>query len=210
MFPNRIDLGVGRALGTNSLTVKAIRGTDVQSQELKDEVITLQDYLSDNGEQPVRSIPETHQIPIWIIGSGLYGAELASSLGLPYAFATHFAPFYLKQAVEYYKKNFKQSAFLDKPYIMVGVNIFAADIHDEAEYLASSHSQWVVNRNSSKSGLLPKPIENYINTLIPEQRDAMEVELACTAIGTKDEVGTWLRSFLNFTDAAESMQDLLN
>jgi luciferase family oxidoreductase group 1 len=207
MFPNRIDLGVGRAPGTNGLTVKAIRGADIHSRELKDDVITLQDYLSDNGEQPVRSIPETHQIPIWILGSGLYGAELAATLGLPYAFASHFAPFHLKQAVEHYKKNFKPSVFLDKPYVMVGVNVFAANTHNEAEYLASSHRQWVVNRNSGQPGLLPKPIENYVNTLTPEQRDAMEAELACTAIGTKEEVGSWLRNFLSFTGADELMVD---
>ncbi|MBU3167790.1 LLM class flavin-dependent oxidoreductase [Acinetobacter baumannii] len=207
LFPGRIDLGLGRAPGTNSLTVKAIRGTNTITREFEDDVLTLQDYLLDNGNQPVRSIPEVQNIPIWILGSGLHGAELAAKMGLPFAFASHFAPFYLQQAVSHYKENFKPSAFLEKPYVMVGVNVFAADTYEEAQYLASSHRQWVVNRNSGRSGLLPKPVENYISKISKDQLHAMEAELAYTAIGSKEEVGIWLRRFINFSGADELMID---
>jgi luciferase family oxidoreductase group 1 len=207
LFPNRIDLGLGRAPGTNSLTVQAIRGTNITSRELQDDVVTLQDYLLDNGVQPVRSIPEKQNIPMWILGSGLYGADLAAKMGLPFAFASHFAPFYLEQAISHYKENFKPSAYLEKPYVMVGVNVFAADTYEEAQYLASSHRQWVVNRNSGQSGLLPQPVENYISKISKEQLHAMEAELTYTAIGNKEEVGAWLQRFINFTGADELMID---
>lgn len=207
LFPNRIDLGLGRAPGTNSLTVQAIRGTNITSRELQDDVVTLQDYLLDNGVQPVRSIPEKQNIPMWILGSGLYGADLAAKMGLPFAFASHFAPFYLEQAISHYKENFKPSAYLEKPYVMVGVNVFAADTYEEAQYIASSHRQWVVNRNSGQSGLLPKPVENYISKISKEQIHAMEAELTYTAIGNKEEVGAWLQRFINFTGADELMID---
>ncbi|WP_454666172.1 LLM class flavin-dependent oxidoreductase [Acinetobacter calcoaceticus] len=207
LFPNRIDLGLGRAPGTNSLTVQAIRGTNITSRELQDDVVTLQDYLLDNGMQPVRSIPEKQNIPMWILGSGLYGADLAAKMGLPFAFASHFAPFYLEQAISHYKENFKPSTYLEKPYVMVGVNVFAADTYEEAQYLASSHRQWVVNRNSGQSGLLPKPVENYISKISKEQLHAMEAELTYTAIGNKEEVGVWLQHFINFTGADELMID---
>ncbi len=207
LFPNRIDLGLGRAPGTNSLTVQAIRGTNITSRELQDDVVTLQDYLLDNGVQPVRSIPEKQNIPMWILGSGLYGADLAAKMGLPFAFASHFAPFYLEQAISHYKENFKPSAYLEKPYVMVGVNVFAADTYEEAQYLASSHRQWVVNRNSGQSGLLPHPLENYISKISKEQLHAMEAELTYTAIGNKEEVGAWLQRFINFTGADELMID---
>ncbi|WP_407324229.1 LLM class flavin-dependent oxidoreductase [Acinetobacter pittii] len=207
LFPNRIDLGLGRAPGTNSLTVQAIRGTNITSRELQDDVVTLQDYLLDNGMQPVRSIPERQNIPMWILGSGLYGADLAAKMGLPFAFASHFAPFYLEQAISHYKENFKPSAYLEKPYVMVGVNVFAADTYEEAQYLASSHHQWVVNRNSGQSGLLPKPVENYISKISKEQIHVMEAELTYTAIGNKEEVGAWLQRFINFTGADELMID---
>lgn len=207
LFPNRIDLGLGRAPGTNSLTVQAIRGTNITSRELQDDVVTLQDYLLDNGVQPVRSIPEKQNIPMWILGSGLYGADLAAKMGLPFAFASHFAPFYLEQAISHYKENFKPSAYLEKPYVMVGVNVFAADTYEEAQYIASSHRQWVVNRNSGQSGLLPQPVENYISKISKEQIHAMEAELTYTAIGNKEEVGAWLQRFINFTGADELMID---
>ncbi|KJH62101.1 LLM class flavin-dependent oxidoreductase [Acinetobacter sp. KB005] len=207
LFPNRIDLGLGRAPGTNSLTVQAIRGTNITSRELQDDVVTLQDYLLDNRVQPVRSIPEKQNIPMWILGSGLYGADLAAKMGLPFAFASHFAPFYLEQAISHYKENFKPSAYLEKPYVMVGVNVFAADTYEEAQYIASSHRQWVVNRNSGQSGLLPKPVENYISKISKEQIHAMEAELTYTAIGNKEEVGAWLQRFINFTGADELMID---
>lgn len=207
LFPNRIDLGLGRAPGTNSLTVQAIRGTNITSRELRDDVVTLQDYLLDNGIQPVRSIPEKQNIPMWILGSGLYGADLAAKMGLPFAFASHFAPFYLEQAISHYKENFKPSNYLEKPYVMAGVNVFAADTYEEADYLASSHRQWVINRNSGQSGLLPKPVENYISKISKEQLHAMEAELAYTAIGNKEEVGAWLQRFINFTGVDELMID---
>ncbi|CAI1541691.1 LLM class flavin-dependent oxidoreductase [Serratia plymuthica] len=207
LYPDRIDLGVGRAPGADALAARAIRGSTPDERELGDDVRLLQDYLADNGRQPVRSVPGTQHVPVWILGAGLQGADLAARMGLPYAFASHFAPFHLQQAIQHYRKNFQASEYLSKPYVMAGINVFAADTREEAEYLASSHRSWVINRNTGRGGPLPLPVRNYLTRLPEFHLRAMESELACTAIGSREEVGVSLRSFLNFTDADELMID---
>ncbi|RSV89042.1 LLM class flavin-dependent oxidoreductase [Klebsiella aerogenes] len=207
LFPDRIDLGVGRAPGTDALAARAIRGTTPDERALGDDVRLLQDYLADNGRQPVRSLPGAQNVPIWILGAGLHGAELAASMGLPYAFASHFAPHHLQQAIQHYRKNFRPGEYLSEPYVMAGINVFAADTREEAEFIASSHYNWVINRNSGKAGPLPLPMKNYQDHVPEYHWRSMESELICTAIGSREDVGFTLRSFLNLTGADELIID---
>jgi luciferase family oxidoreductase group 1 len=207
LYPDRIDLGVGRAPGTDRLAARAIRGRSPDERELADDVRLLLDYLADNGKQPVRSLPGQHNVPVWILGAGLHGASLAAQSGLPYAFASHFAPSHLQQAIRHYRDNFRPSEYLSKPYVMAGINVFAADTREEAEFIASSHRSWVVNRNSGRAGPLPRPEKNYLSGVPDMHLKAMEEELACTAIGNKDDVGFALRNFLEYTGADELMID---
>lgn len=207
LHPGRIDLGVGRAPGSDSAAVRAIRGNHPQQRELAEDVIALQDYLADNGRQQARAIPGKHDVPIWILGSGLHGAQLAAALGLPFAFASHFAPRHLLQAVSLYRDQFQPSALLAEPYVIAGCCVFAADTHDEAVYLASSHQKWVANLHAGQPGLLPKPVLDFMQSLPPNRRMALEQELACSVAGTETEVGEWLREFARLTTADELMID---
>jgi luciferase family oxidoreductase group 1 len=161
LYPGRIDLGVGRAPGSGGPTVQALR-RGAPERDFAHDVVEVMDYLADNGKQPVRAIPGQHNVPLWILGSSMYGAELAAALGLPYAFASHFAPRFLHQAIAHYRKNFRPSKQLSEPYVMVGVNIFAADTNEEAEYLASSHRKWMLDLHVGRVGELPKPVDGYV------------------------------------------------
>lgn len=207
LYPGRIDLGVGRAPGTDPLTAQAIRGERAAHRELSDDVRQLLDYLADNGHQPVRSLPGRQDVPVWILGAGMYGADLAASLGLPYAFASHFAPAMLFRAIQHYRTHFRPGPYLTQPYVVAGVNVFAADTAEEAEYLASSHRQWVINRNAGRAGPLPAPVENYLDSIPEFQRRAMQDELECTVTGTSEQVGAWLQWFIQETGADELMID---
>lgn len=207
LFPGRIDLGLGRAPGGDRLTVRALRGPNPEHREFSDDVRALIEYLHNDGTQKIRSLPGKHDVPVWILGSSLYGAQLAAELGLPFAFASHFAPSFLLQAISHYKTHFKPSANLARPYVIAGVNAFAADTYEEAEYLASSHRQWVANLHAGQPGLLPRPEINFLEKLPSQFRQSLDQELACTAIGTQREVGTWLRKFIELTGADELMID---
>lgn len=207
LYPDRIDLGVGRAPGGNALTTQAVRGDFSAQRELGDDITTLQDYLSDNGKQPVRSSPGKHNVPVWVLGSGMHGADLAARMGLPYAFASHFAPAHLMGAIDHYRNNFKPGPALRNPYVVAGVNVYAADSHEEAELLASSHRRWIINRNVGTGGPLPRPDVSWGRGVPNHLMQLMEQELACTAVGTRDEVGRWLRSFLARTGVDELMID---
>jgi len=207
LYPGRIDLGVGRAPGSDRDTVLAIRGQNPTSREFSEDVKALTDYLADNGVQPARGIPGKHETPVWILGSGLYGARLAAQLGLPFAFASHFAPRYLLEALSVYREHFRPSAQLAAPYVMAGVCVFAAETQHEAEYIASSHQQWVANLHSGRPGLLPKPVEGYMNNLAHSQRMRLDQELACSVTGTRDVVRRWLQEFTQITGADELMID---
>lgn len=205
LYPGRIDLGVGRAPGSDRETVLAIRGQNPAAREFSNDVIAVMDYLEDNQNQPARGIPGIHGTPIWILGSGVYGARLAAELGLPFAFASHFAPRFLMQAISAYREHFRPSRHLDAPYLMAGVCVFAAATHQEAEYVASSHQQWVANLHAGRPGLLPKPVEGYMKQLSEIQRMGLDQELACSVVGTFDVVRRWLREFAEMTSADELM-----
>ncbi|MFB9125764.1 LLM class flavin-dependent oxidoreductase [Paraburkholderia dipogonis] len=206
LYPGRIDLGVGRAPGSGGPTVRALR-RGAPERDFAQDVVEVMDYLADNGKQPVRAIPGPHNVPLWILGSSMYGAELAAALGLPYAFASHFAPRFLHQAIAHYRKNFRPSKQLSEPYVMVGVNIFAADTNEEAEYLASSHRKWMLDLHVGSVSELPKPVDGYVQGLPDQERAVLNQVMACTVAGDKAKVGAWIRDIVALTEADELMID---
>ncbi|RYY51820.1 MAG: LLM class flavin-dependent oxidoreductase, partial [Comamonadaceae bacterium] len=143
LYPGRIDLGLGRAPGSDQITARALRRTlQTDPDEFPRDVVELMDLLSEQPRQHVRAVPGTGlKVPVWILGSSLFGAQLAAMLGLPYAFASHFAPQQMMEAIAVYRANFKPSAQLAKPYVMLGFNVFAADTDEEAQVLATSMQQ---------------------------------------------------------------------
>jgi luciferase family oxidoreductase group 1 len=207
LYPGRIDLGLGRAPGSDPATSRALR-RDLTSDPdaFPQDVVELMDFLSDEPRQKVRAVPgRGAKVPIWILGSSLFGAQLAAMLGLPYAFASHFAPAQMLEAIELYRATFKPSAQLDKPYVMLGFNVFAADTEEEAAVLATSMQQAFVNLRTGRPTKLPPPLPGYLNHLAPPVRAMLDGVLACTAIGTAATVRTALRAFVERTGADELM-----
>lgn len=206
LYPGRIDLGMGRAPGSAGAAVRALR-RGVSETEFSDDVAEVMDYLANNGRRAAHGVPGTHEVPVWILGSSLYGAQLAAAFGLPFAFASHFAPRFLDQAVDIYRKTFRPSKWLAQPYVMVGANIFAADTREEAEFLASSHRQWMLNLHMGRMGLLPRPVENYVAGLPEHERQVMDQVLAMTVAGDKAQVRAWIDAVVARTGADELMID---
>jgi luciferase family oxidoreductase group 1 len=207
LYPGRIDLGLGRAPGSDQLTARALRrnlGSD--ADEFPQDVVELQDYFSDSPRQQVRAVPgQGLKVPLWILGSSLFGAQLAAALGLPYAFASHFAPQQMMQAVALYRSTFKPSAQLDKPYVMLGFNVFAADTDDEARLLATSMQQAFVSLRTGRPGKLQPPKPGYLESLGPQEHGMLEQVLSCSAIGSPDTVRRGLEAFIARTGADELM-----
>ncbi|MBC7163339.1 MAG: LLM class flavin-dependent oxidoreductase [Immundisolibacter sp.] len=199
LFPGRIDLGLGRAPGTDQLTARALRrNLAASAEEFPQDVIELMAYLGPpDPTQPVRAVPgEGTQVPIWILGSSLFGAQLAAALGLPFAFASHFAPAQMQQAIDLYRAQFRPSQQLQSPYVMVGYNVFAADTDAEAQLLASSMQQAFVALRSGRPGKLPPPAPGYLDSLSPMERAMLEQVLSCSAIGAPDTVQARMASFI--------------
>jgi len=209
LYPGRIDLGLGRAPGADAVTMRALRrSTETSADQFPRDVVEILDYFADNGRQPARAVPGAGQdIPVWILGSSTYGASLAAHLGLPYAFASHFAPRLIEEALEVYRSQFQPSHYLDKPYVMAGINVFAAETRAEAEFIASSHRKWVAGVHTGNITLLPEPVEGYMQGIHPSLRASLERELAFTAIGTREDVRTTMMEFIKFTGADELMVD---
>lgn len=207
LYPGRIDLGLGRAPGSDQLTARALRrNLAADADEFPQDVLELQDYLSASPQQRVRAVPGTGlQVPLWILGSSTYGAQLAAHLGLPYAFASHFAPQQMMQAVDIYRTNFKPSAQLDKPYVMLGFNVFAADTDDAAHLLASSMQQAFVNLRTGRPGKLQPPEAGYLARLPDDARAMLESVLSCSAIGSPITVKRTMDAFIARTGADELM-----
>ena len=200
LHPDRIDLGLGRAPGSDGHTAKALRRNFANQDQFPEDVAELQAYLDDFDpmQQHVRAVPgEGTKVPLWILGSSLYGAHLAAELGLPYAFASHFAPDALAQAAKVYRHKFKPSATLDKPYFMFAVNVFAADSQVEADYLKSSHQQGFANLILGKPGLLPKPVENIEQHVDGLTLARVNSALSCTASGTVEKVRAQLAGLID-------------
>ncbi len=207
LYPGRIDLGLGRAPGSDQITARALRrnlAADVD--EFPQDVQELARYLSGTPPQAVRAVPGFGlNVPLWILGSSLYGAQLAAMLGLPYAFASHFAPAQLMQAIAIYRAQFRPSAQLARPYVMLGFNVFGADTIDEARLIATSVQQAFVNLRTGRPSQLPPPVDGYADRLGPQERAILDQVLSCAAIGPVDTVRRELRDFVSRTGADELM-----
>ena len=203
LYPGRIDLGLGRAPGSDQATARALRrNLDTDPDAFPRDVLELIAYFE--GRTPVRAVPgDGQQVPIWILGSSLFGAQLAAMLGLPYAFASHFAPAQMMDAIAVYRAQFKPSRFLQRPHAMLGFNVFAADSDDEAHYLASSWQQSFVNLRSGHPGRLPPPVEGYVESLPPQATKLLEHVLSCSAIGAPGTVADRIKAFIEQTGADE-------
>jgi luciferase family oxidoreductase group 1 len=208
LYPGRIDLGVGRAPGTDPLTARALR------RELNDDVrafpqnvVELLGYLQpDQPGQRVRAVPGAgSNVPVWILGSSTFGAELAAALGLPYAFASHFAPAQLSAALDVYRSRFQPSATLDKPYVMLGVNIVAADTDEDAEVLLTSLQQAFVNLRRGQPTPLPPPRAGFSEHLAAHDRAGLDEVLGLAIQGGPERVERGLRAFIERTGANELM-----
>ncbi len=208
MYPNRIDLGLGRAPGTDQVTANAIRENRMQEvQRFPENVKLLQQYLSaDNQNSKVRAIPgEGTNVPIWILGSSTDSAYLAAELGLPYAFASHFAPQQLMPAIRIYRQRFKPSKQLEKPYVMPGINVVAADTDDQAEYLSSSMKQMFMGVVTGDRKPMQPPVDDMSRVWDIHQKMAVEQLLTCSLIGNKEKIKREITVFLEETEADEVM-----
>ncbi len=207
LYPGRIDLGLGRAPGSDQLTARALRrNLASDADEFPQDVVELMDYFADSGRQAVRAVPGAGlNVPIWILGSSLFGAQLAAALGLPYAFASHFAPAQMLQAVAFYRANFRPSAHLQKPYVMLGFNVFAADTDEEAQFRATSMQQAFVNLRSGRPTRLLPPVADYLERIGPAEKMLLESVLSCSAIGAPATVAAQLQAFVDRTGADELM-----
>jgi luciferase family oxidoreductase group 1 len=208
LYPGRIDLGLGRAPGTDPFTMRALRRDRPETeQDFPDDVAELARLLepAHDGQRIVATPGEGTRIPIWLLGSSLFSARLAAQRGLPYAFASHFAPGLLLQAIALYRAEFKPSAQLAKPYVMMGVPLFVAPTNEEAQYLASSSYQRVLGILTGKRGLLQPPVAGYLASLHPQERAAIAGFLAAAVIGDPVTAQSGLESLLATTQADELM-----
>lgn len=205
LFPNRIDLGLGRAPGSDQRVAAAMRRTlESDPNAFPRDVVELQSYFSGDGRTGIRATPGAGaNVPIYILGSSLYGAQLAAMLGLPYAFASHFAPAALDEALAIYRDRFKPSDALAAPYTICALNVFAADDEEEAELLASSMQQSFIALRTGNPGKLPPPVRGYRGSLPPQARAMLDGVLSATATGTGDQVRAKMRAFLQRTRADE-------
>jgi len=207
LHPGRIDLGLGRAPGTDMGTARALRRNLEASDNFPQDVVELMGYFQPAGEgQRIHAVPgEGQKVPVWILGSSLYGAQLAALLGLPYAFASHFAPAELDHALEIYRSRFQPSEQLDKPYVMLGLNVFAAPTDAEAKLLFTSLQQAFVNLRTGRPGRLPPPVEGYDQTLEPMAKTMLSQALSCAVVGSPETVRQGIDAFVRRTGADELM-----
>jgi luciferase family oxidoreductase group 1 len=207
LYPGRIDLGLGRAPGSDQRTAQALRrNLASDAEEFPRDVMELADYFSAEPGRAVRAVPGTGlNVPLWILGSSLFGAHVAAALGLPYAFASHFAPAQMMAAIAVYRAQFRPSRQLERPYVMLGFNVFGADTLEEARFRATSMQQAFVNLRSGRPSQLPPPAEGYLERIGPQERALLDQVLSCASIGTPDRVRSDLQEFTRRTGADELM-----
>lgn len=197
LYGDRIDLGLGRAPGTDMLTARALRRSKAQDN-FPEDVQELLGYL--NEEDPdakLRAIPGMGtRVPVWILGSSLYGAQLAATLGLPYAFASHFAPAALGQALDVYRRSFRPSAYLQAPYAIMAANVFAAETDAEGEYLRTTMQQAFARLHLGMPGRLPAPVREITSVVHPELLPGVNAALAVSATGSPATVRTELEAMV--------------
>ena len=206
LYPHRIDMGLGRAPGTDQLTAMALRRNS-NGSDFYEEIQELSTYLSaENKNGRVRAIPgEGLDIPMWILGSSTDSAYLAARLGLPYAFASHFAPTYLHAAIRIYRENFQPSAHLQQPYVLTCVNVIVADTTAHAEYIATSYYQLVTGIISGKRRPLPPPVSSMNGIWTPQQESAVRQMATYAFVGDRETVKAGLQDFIDTTVADELM-----
>jgi len=198
LYPDRIDLGLGRAPGTNMATARALRRGMEGADRFPNDVVELISYLGDaDPEAKVRAIPGTGtKVPVWILGSSLYGAQLAAHLGLPYAFASHFAPAALEEASEIYRRTFRPSEFLAAPHFMLAINLFAAPTDEEGHFIRTSMQLGFARLRTGKPGKLPGPVEDIDAAIDPAVRPMVDEALRITAVGSPASVENQLARFI--------------
>src|ERR1700726_787792 len=185
LFPGRIDLGLGRPPGSDHVTARALRRNLASDPgQFPQDVLELMEFFAPSGaERRVMAVPGVGlNVPIWILGSSLFGAQVAAALGLPFAFASHFAPAMMMQAIDIYRARFQPSLQLERPHVMLGFNIFAADSDAQARFLSTSMQQAFVNLRSGRPSQLPPPIEGYENQLPPPAKALLADVLTCSAV----------------------------
>lgn len=208
LYPGRIDLGLGRAPGTDQVTSQAIRGANFNMpHNFPKDIQKLQNFFSDdNWDSKVRAIPgEGLDIPIWILGSSTESARVAAAMGLPYAFASHFAPTHFTEAITIYRENFQPSEYLEEPYVMACINVVAADTETEAERLATSVQQFFLGVITGNRKLLQSPVDHMNNVWNISERYAVSQMLAYLFIGDKEKIKKGMQAFLQQTQVNEVM-----
>jgi luciferase family oxidoreductase group 1 len=212
LYPGRIDLGLGRAPGSDQSTARALRrGLGSDGHDFPEQLHELRSYLNPNLDPDfdtrpmgVRAVPgEGLNIPIWLLGSSGFSARLAGQLGLPFSFASHFAPEYLLPALDLYRSSFQPSEALDKPYAMVGVNIIVAETDEEARRLATSHQQQFLNLIRGRPGQLPPPVDAMDALWTPQEKAIIHEKLSYSLAGSPDTIREKLPAILQQTEADE-------
>ncbi len=205
LYPGRIDLGLGRAPGTDQVTLRALRRTPDNANHFPQDVLELQAYLDDVQEgQKVKAVPGTGlKVPLWILGSSLFGAQLAAKMGLPYAFASHFAPRELMPALQIYRESFTPSAQQDRPYAAAGVSVFAAETEAEARRLFTSAQQQFTNLIRGTPGRLQPPIDDIDAYWSPAEKNHVNGMLACSFVGSFAHVREAVKEFVDRTGVDE-------
>lgn len=207
LYPGRIDLGLGRAPGTDQIAVRAMRRSASASEQFPQDVQELQAFLAPAApDQRIIAVPAAGtNVPLWILGSSNFGAMLAAELGLPYAFASHFAPDMLLAALDIYRSRFKPSEQLDRPYTMVGINVIAADTDHEAKRLATTQQMSFVDMFRARQGVSKPPIDDIETYWSPQEKAQAMRMLARSVVGSADTVRTGLQAFIDETNADELM-----
>ena len=206
LYPNRIDLGLGRAPGTDGMTAHALRRTlHSDPNKFPQDVLELKGYLADAQEnQKVLAIPgQGSNVPLYILGSSLFGAQLAAILGLPFAFASHFAPAAMMRAIALYREEFTPSEQLHKPYVMLGYNICAADTEAEAQRLRTSGLRALLDLRQGRPGPLPPPIDNFETTLTTAEQSILAQSDAAAAVGNVEQIRDQVAEFVAQTQVDE-------
>ena len=206
LYPDRVDLGLGRAPGTDQQTAFALRRTlNSAVDSFPQDVRELQYYLGEpQANQKVHAVPGANtNVPIWILGSSLYGAQLAGMYGLPFGFASHFAPAMMHEAIAIYRDKFKPSAQLERPYVMLGYNVCAADTVEEANYLRSSGLQSFLRMRTGQPSRLPPPVKDFEETLDPTSKNMLKTSRAASITGDPETVKQGMQAFVNETQADE-------
>ena len=198
LHPDRIDIGLGRAPGTDQPTARALRRYFDSADAFPDDVVELLRYFEPaSADQPVRAVPGAGvDVPVWLLGSSLFSARLAALLGLPFAFASHFAPDAMDEALALYRRDFRASSRLASPHAMLAVNVVAAPTSEEARRLFTTQQQAFVNLRRGRPGLIPPPIDDIEAFWTPVEKAGVERALACAVVGDPQAVGEGLRAFV--------------